>query len=303
MIVRRSPGPVRLLFIFQGSILREIASQIAFLFVYAWVVYLGQHRYAAELHALVAAPVALFGIAISVFLAFRNNACYDRWWEARKAWGALLIETRSFARKAVTLVPDAVVNRRFVRGAIAFSYALNVHLRGEAPMGEGAVYLREAGVIDVMAERNAPERVLGYLAAEVAGELQAGRLSDILYGRLDEHLNNFATTAGSCERIAATPTPFAYKLLLHRAVGLLCLLLPFGLGGSLGMAMPFFCVLIAYTLLGMDALADELERPFDPSPNQLPLNAITRAIEISLLETLGETELPEALVPAGYQLN
>ena len=78
-------------------------------------------------------------------------------------------------------------------------------------------------------------------------------------------------------------------------------MLPFGLVSSLGWVTPFICSVIAYTFFGLDALSEELEEPFGLAPNQLALTALSRTIEINLLEALGETDLPPDIVPIkGY---
>ena len=106
----------------------------------------------------------------------------------------------------------------------------------------------------------------------------------------------------ACERLRSTPTPFAYALLLHRTAWLFCLLVPFGLVSSLGLATPVVTVILAYAFFGLDALGQELEEPFGRTPNAVPLDALVRNIEIAALEALGEAELPQPLLPQNYVL-
>jgi len=106
----------------------------------------------------------------------------------------------------------------------------------------------------------------------------------------------------ACERIASTPTPFTYTLLLHRTAYLFCFLLPLSLAPTLGWATPIFCTLIAYTFFGLDALGDELEEPFGGHSNALPLNALARVIEVDLLEALDAEDLPPYLLPVDHDL-
>ena len=99
-------------------------------------------------------------------------------------------------------------------------------------------------------------------------------------------------TQAACERIRATPLPFAYTLLLHRTAYLFCASVPFGLASSLGWATPALAGVIAYTFSGLDALGSELEEPFGRRPNGLPLDAMVRTIEIDLLPAAGEAAPP-----------
>ena len=105
----------------------------------------------------------------------------------------------------------------------------------------------------------------------------------------------------ACERLANTPLPFAYTLLVYRTAWLYCLLLPVGLTGSLGWATPIVVALVAYTFFGLDALGDELEEPFGTEPNDLPLDAMVRAVDRIVHHALGEP-MPQALAPDGYWL-
>jgi putative membrane protein len=99
-----------------------------------------------------------------------------------------------------------------------------------------------------------------------------------------------------------TPIPFSYTLLLHRTAYIYCFLLPFGLVDSIGFMTPFVVAIVAYTFFGLDALGDEIEEPFGLDANDLPLDAICRAIEIDLLEAIQHAPLPAPMLPVGYRL-
>jgi putative membrane protein len=297
MIVRPRPNPIQLFLVMQGSILPRVVPQILVVFLFSCAVVGVELRYPAIFRGFTAAPFTLLGTAISIFLAFRNNACYDRWWEARRQWGQLITETRGFARLVATLLPGSPSSFGMVRSAIAFAYALNGHLRKHALPPEVATYLSAADLAAASNSRNPPDAIIRAISRELADELQSARITDILYKAIDEHIGAMAGIQAACERIASTPVPFTYTLLLHRSASLFCLLLPFGLTSTFGYATPIFAALIAYCFFGLDALGDELEEPFGNSANGLPLNAIARVIEINLLEATGERDLPPALLP------
>lgn len=48
-------------------------------------------------------PFQIAGVALSIFLGFRNNSAYDRWWEARKLWGGIVNHSRTLGRQVLTL--------------------------------------------------------------------------------------------------------------------------------------------------------------------------------------------------------
>lgn len=143
------------------------------------------------------------------------------------------------------------------------------------------------------------------LMGEWLGERrQAGEISDILFQSIDENLNKLSAVLAGCERIANTPIPFAYRLIVHRTVYLFCTLLPFALVPDLHYMTPFVSVFISYTFISLDALAEELEDPFGTAPNDLPLDAMCKTIEINLLEMNNAAEIPVRPLPdKRYQLS
>lgn len=126
MVVRDKPGMFRLFFVLQGSIVPAIAPKLALIAAIGAAVAWFNAGHPGLFGRVPLTPFTLLGISLSIFLGFRNNACYDRWWEARKLWGQLIHELRSLARLTHTLLgsePETV--RRTVRRAVAFPYALH----------------------------------------------------------------------------------------------------------------------------------------------------------------------------------
>ncbi len=277
MIVRPKPSLLDLFTVFRLSILSRVAPQIALLTLVSVVVSVWAEKEPGLFRQLNATPLTLLGIAVSIFLSFRNGVCYDRWWEARRQVGALVAEMRSLARLLVTVEGGDRVRREAAVLLLArYTHTLMDALRGRAT-------------------GNAPDGLLREHARLVAAMLRDGEFGEILFQRFDERLSVIASIQASCERLRSTPTPFTYSLLLHRTVYVFCFLLPFGLAGSLGYATPVLCAVLAYAFFGLDAIGDELEQPFGDTMNALPLDALARAIEISLLETLGRTDVPAPL--------
>ncbi|WP_298958370.1 bestrophin family protein [uncultured Methylobacterium sp.] len=305
MIVRPRPGLLALLFALRGSVLPQIAPRVVGVAAVACLSVAGERAWPEHFPmAAGVAPFTVLGLALSIFLSFRNSACYDRWWEARKAWGGLIVEMRGLARLTVTLLPDpdlAPCRRRLLHRAIGFAYALNARLRERDEAGAAAPWLPPDEAAGLTGRVNPTDAVLTGLAAEIAALRRRGALSDILYGDFAARLAAMAAIQATCERIRRTPLPFAYTLLVHRTAWLYCLLLPFGLAGSLGWFTPVAAAVVAYTFFGLDALGDELEEPFGTDPNDLPIDALARLIETELRDVLGEP-LPPPPVPDRFVL-
>ncbi|MEX3392290.1 bestrophin family protein, partial [Escherichia coli] len=155
----------------------------------------------------------------------------------------------------------------------------------------------------VLASNSPANRILLIMGEWLAVQRRNGQLSDILFISLNDRLNDISVVLAGCERIAYTPIPFAYTLILHRTVYLFCIMLPFALVVDLHYMTPFISVLISYTFISLDCLAEELEDPFGTENNDLPLDAICNAIEIDLLQMNDEAEIPAKILPdRHYQL-
>lgn len=295
MIVRPRPSALGLFFVLRGSIIPRIFSRILVITLLSCVVVWMYHRQWFSPTHLSAVPFSLFGLALSVFMGFRNNVCYDRWWEARKQWGDLIVQARSLARESAVLLAASTANpvqERLVRRCIGFGYALAARLRDQDMLEAVRPWVQPEELDTLAGNRNVPDALLMAINRDLAACLRRGELTDILYQGLTQRVAQCAAIQAACERIKYTPTPFAYSLLLHRTAWLFCLLLPFGLVGTLEYLMPVAVTIIAYTFFGLDALGDELEDPFGLEANDLPLSALARVIEIDLLDGLGVRPLP-----------
>lgn len=299
MIVRPQANWLRMLFIWDGSVLKEIVPQLLLILAVSTLALLTDGRIDGVKIPLDTAPFPLVGVSLAIFLGFRNNAAYARFVEARQLWGRILIATRNLTSQAGTYLPadeGLSVRRLLVRRLIAFTYALKHQLRGTAPGADLARYLDAEELAQVGRLQYIPvallDRVRGQLAQAAGSRPDGATLAWIF----DAQVNELATDLASCERIANTPIPYPYGVLIHRTVYLYCFMLPFGLVDAIGVATPLVSVFVAYTLFALEAIAQEISEPFGTAPNCLALDAMTRGIERSLREQSGEA-LPPAITP------
>lgn len=303
MIVRERPNSLRLLLAWQGSILPQILPQlVCVIALSAFLLLLNQQA----LHLLPDVPITAFsliGLTLSIFLGFRNNACYERWWEARKLWGNLIAQVRHLDRDS-QLLPDAQ-RQLLMHYILAFSRVLHARLR-QRPLTtilpELSKSLNPAELQALEQQPNPAHYVLNQAHQVLLVNLKQAEVSDICYAQLNSHLIELANVQAGCERILSTPLPFAYSLLLHRTAYLFCLLLPFALVHSLGYFSPLVVGLLAYSFFGLDALGNELEEPFGTQSNDLPLDALLRTIEIDILTGLNAADIPAPLQPQRHVL-
>ncbi|MBX3192369.1 MAG: bestrophin family protein [Labilithrix sp.] len=256
--------------------------------------------------SLTVTPFLITGLPLGIILGFRNSSSYDRFWEGRKLWGALVNASRSLVRQLDTFVVPrrdedaaaaAELRARSAHRLIAFVYALRMHLRGEKDRKEleGLLPREEIAKLDV--ELSPPAAILHGLGRELrtAGEREwlHARHAPILEGTLV----SLTDVLGGCERIKNTPTPISYLIFIHRAVALYCFLLPFGVAETVRSLTPVVVFFVSYALFSLDAIGDELDDPFRTTKNALPIAKIARNIEIDVRRRMGEERIPEPIRP------
>ncbi|OXS21359.1 bestrophin [Pseudomonas fluorescens] len=296
MIVRPKPNLLGILFSLKGSIAKRIALRSLLVTLLASVIVLVETLHPAYFSKVNATPFTLLGLSLSIFMSFRNNACYDRWWEGRKQLGQLIIEVRSLIRQTQALT-DTSERASLLRAVCGFSHGLIARLRQE----DEALAIQPWAKVQAD-HPNLPDQVLQQLGvrfSELAGQ---GAISEWRYTQWENRLVSLSQVQAACERIKHTPLPFPYTLLLHRTIYLFCILLPFAMAEPLGWLTPVFTAIVSYTFFGLDEIGDDLEDPFGFDENDLPCNAVLRTLEREVLAALGATQLPPALEPVEYVL-
>ncbi|AWS52328.1 MULTISPECIES: bestrophin family protein [Providencia] len=289
------------LFDWHGSVLSKITFRLSLNIMISIVAVLSFQWYERLGIHLTIAPFSLLGIAIAIFLGFRNNACYSRLIEARTLWASLLINQRNILRNIKGLLPnDQLAQKEFANLLIAFGWSLKHELRKTSPIIDLYRLLPRNIFDEVIRSPFSTSRILLQIGLKV-GELRDKKvISDVLFQAINKDINALSDVLGGCERISNTPIPFAYTLILQRTVYLFCSLLPFALVVDLHFMTPFVSVFISYTFLAWDALAEELEDPFGIAANDLPLNAICNSIERNALDMLDIQPLPPQYQPDKY---
>ena len=283
MIIRQTPNAFKILFTLRGSVIPHIYPQVLLITLLSAIISAVQHWIPSYFSSYSTAPFTLLGIALSLFLGFRNNASYQRWWEARCLWGQLVFDSRSLTRQVLSFIDEESetgrdTQRQIIHLNIAFTHALRHRLRGSSPWEDVDRFVDSKYHDSMRQARNLPEYLLRLMGKQLTYCRRQQLTSDLMIQNMDERMTSMTIVLAACERIHSTPLPFAYILLVH-----------------------LVCVVIAYTFFGLDALSEEITDPFGVAANHLPLTTISRTIEINLLEALGETELPPDIVPIkGY---
>lgn len=248
-------------------------------------------------------PLTALGVALGIFLSLRNNVVYNRYWEARTLWGRLINTSRTLPRQLVTYLTGGTAEEReaFYRDLclrqIAFVKAFRAHLRDEEPREDIAAYLPPEEIVAKEELRNIPAAVLHRMGERLHDGWRRGLITELHLMRLDDTLTDLTDILGGCERIKNTPLPPAYTYVPHKLMLVYCCLLPGALVADFHYWTPLVTMVISFAFLILDNTSDLIEMPFATEENDLPLNAMTRTIEIDMLQRLGEKHIPPPVQP------
>lgn len=300
MIVRSKTTWIRLLFSRHGSMLRYIAAPLTLNLLLSLLAVYEERNDPGFFNDLSPVPFSLIGVALAIFVAFRNNVCYARFWEARMMWGTMKNTTRDLARFFITapqLPKDDPGVKRAINLLAVFPYTLKHQLRGTDPRPCLTRLLEQDLALEILRRDCRAQYVLELLQQQMTQWHRDGRYGEVLLASGLQGLEVLSGVLGGCERIRGTPVPYDYDVLLHRTTHVYCAVLPFGLVGSLSWATPLISVFIAYAYLAWHAIATELEEPFGEEPNDLALAAMSVDTERALRQAVDAINLPPRLRP------
>ena len=282
-----------------AQILREVWRPLSLLFVWDVVVTITYFVLPFRAPSL---PLTLFGSALALFLGFRSNSAYERWWEGRGLWGLMINASRSIAREARSFLPDPDardMKRTIVLRQIAYVNALRCQLRRQSPDGDVLAFLSKGEADFALARTNVANGLLDGTGRRIDIARQNGWIDTIQQARMESTLVDIANAQGGMERLKNTPLPNQYRFFPTFFTHLFCMLLPIGLVEALGVATPLGSTIAGLMFLAVLAIGDDLVDPFANTVHDVPLSAMCRTIEIDLLESIGDPS-PPPLTPDGH---
>ncbi len=287
MIVTNSPG--------FRHIFREIWRPAALLFVWDVIVTVTYYWVPFTAPSL---PLTLFGTALALFLGFRSNSAYQRWWEGRVLWGQMINASRSLARQARNYLPDEAkdLKRTIVLRQIAYVNALRCQLRRQPADGEVLRFLSRGEADFALGRVNIANGIVDGTGRRINGARAEGWIDTIQQASMESILVDISNAQGGMERLKNMPLPSQYRFFPTIFTHLLCILLPIGLVETLGFATPLGSSIAGLMFLVVLAIGDDLVDPFANSVHDVPLAAMCRTIEIDLLQAIGDAA-PEPLKP------
>jgi putative membrane protein len=272
----------------RGSVIGAVSPRVLLAaLAAAGLAWLHTHGYSIKIP--IAVP-ALTGTVLGLLLAFRTNTGYDRFWEGRKAWGAIVNRTRNLGRQSVTSFDDPHIRKHLATLAVAFAHAARHELRGDKDYPEIFRLFDEETAQSLMKPPGPALRVLSEIGSTLHQGRLDGHLDSIDQARLEEDATKLIDSIGVCQRIQKTPIPFAYAIFVRRFLLLYTLTLGFALAPVLEWWSVGAVAVISYFLYGIEQIGVEIEDPFEQGANDLDLDAICATIERNVMALVADVD-------------
>ncbi len=261
------------------------------------------------------AITAVLGTALSILLGFSNSQAYDRWWEARKIWGAIVNDSRAFAKQVISFIQfeddnhhhaTKEIRKKIIYRHFAFINALRMQLREEADAEKITAtlspFLSEEEYNSVRGCSNVATQLIKNQAADIRKMYDRKLLNEYMFVQMDQSLNHFYTYQGQAERIKKTPFLPTYHFFSKVFLYFFITLLPFSLLSGVDKAATTWMMLPITVLIGwvfhmIYMNGHVYAYPFNNSPFDTPMTAICNTIEIDLKEMIGDDSIPVKMTP------
>ncbi|MBY0433151.1 MAG: bestrophin family protein [Cyclobacteriaceae bacterium] len=244
------------------------------------------HLHEKEFHSTIQMH-SLLGIVLGLFLVFRTNSAYDRWWEGRKLWGSMVNNTRNLAHKlnAFLLKTDHEQRQYFALMIPNFVVSVKEYLRRGVNMHD----LENTGPDFEERFKNVkhiPNRISSMLYERVNELYVHKKLSGDQLFIVDKELKEFSDILGACERIKNTPIPYSYSMYIKKFIFIYLITLPFGFVTTTEYLTVPIVLLVSFVILSVELIAEEIEDPFGKDANDLPTDQLSVKIKQDVREIL-----------------
>jgi putative membrane protein len=278
------------------TFLKQIKFDITAILIYVIVVGIAdQYGFLSKIEIPIAMS-AIIGTALSLLLAFRTAQAYERWWEARIIWGAIVNDSRTLIRQVKQFLPekDTKIVQDFAYRQIIWCYVLGESLRKLSYSKKVYDYVKE----HKLSKNNIPNAIINQ-HSEALSKLE---ISDFKQIQIDSTLSRLCDSMGKCERIKNTVFPKSYSLLVHFFIYVFATLLPFGLDDIYVLVEIFLTALIPIIFIAIERTAIILQDPFENVTTDIPMTSLAITIEINIKELIGDTDLPIVEKPKSFYI-
>ena len=226
----------------------------------------------------------LLGFVISLLLVFRTNTAYDRWWEGRKQWGALVNVSRNFAFKIISFIPesDVALRDRLLNADACYADVLRGHLRDVSRetllsrvSADLTINVNALHVPNIIAQNMQKDAMTAYKNHEISQSAYLAMLGDI---------NKFTDICGACERIKKTPIPYTYNIFIKKFIFVYIVSMPIAFVSDFHYWTILATVFTFYTLASLELIAETIEDPFGLDSDDLPTDDLAITIKNNVTE-------------------
>jgi putative membrane protein len=305
MIVKRNFNPIK--------VIQYVKTELIFAVAIAVMVFV-LHKQGVTAISFPFSIAAILGSALAIFIAFRNNSSYSRWWEARTLWGGIINSSRVLARLIITFTDShshqqnydkersELFKKEMIYKVIAWVHALRLHLRKQDNWQELKPFLSEQEFIELQKSQNKPNFIHLISGKKIYEAMANGTLGGFDSFQMEGQLLALANYQGGCEKIKNTPLLRQYDFFTRVFLYTFMLLLPFSLIGdftkmNIDYLMISVSIIISFVFAIIGKVGEVNEDPFENRITDVPLTAMCNTIERDLREMLGETDLPKKLEP------
>jgi putative membrane protein len=240
---------------------------------------------------------ALIGTALAFFIGFNNNQAYSRWWETRVVWGSLVNNSRLWTRQILFNTEgnsDTALKIIMIKRHLAFIYALKAYLRNETD-SYYTIFLSGSDLNQIRGHLNIPNAILSLQANDLQKLSNDKEIDGFRYLDLNKLITEFCDDMGRSERIRNTVFPTTYTYYSKNFIWIFIYAVTMAIGSAIGMWAIVFGTITGYIFFTIQSLGQTLVNPFERSPSALPLDQMSRTIEINLLQMLGEKKTPKPI--------
>lgn len=287
-----------------GYIFRKIRLQLLYVIIIGMIVKSIAIYFIDFIPEMPIAIPAFIGTAISVLLSFNLNQSYDRWWEARRIWGAIVNDSRSLVIQLQSFVSKDMkaTVRQIALRHVAWCYSLGQNLRGLDPKENLEGLINAEDMLEMDVHSNKPLALLQRNALQIADLKKDGYLTEFYHVQLNTTLVRFSDAMGMAERIKNTVFPVTYRLFLHFMIYVFVVTLSISLGEIDGIYEVPLLVVISGCFLMLERTATHLQDPFENRPTDTPVTSVARTIHINTCNLLKEENVPAPLSAESYYI-
>ena len=278
-------------------ILNKVKHDLVYVLLLSLFVLFVTNRYQQLLPELPLTIPAFIGTAISILLSFKLSQSYDRWWEARKVWGSIVNDSRSFViqLQSLTAKGNEAVIRKIALRQIAWCYSLGQSLRGLNATGNLNKFISEEELEEIKQHHNKPLALLQLHGKDIKALKEKNQLEIFSQIQLDNTLVRLCDAQGKAERIKSTIFPVTYRLFLHAIIYLFVITLSIALKNVAGFFEIPLLLLISTAFFLLEKSATHMQDPFENRPTDTAMTSIARTIEINIKELIKENDIPQPL--------